>query len=124
MMKMKYSGLLVIFFMVIVASCEKETPFSPESSVVIRIRTSVDVGVQFGDFSERLTVDPGVLDIVLLKGAKLEFFGENEGEVIVNLDTLVVQNGDHLVYVVTEETKVPEQKECEVWPERCLDQGG
>lgn len=116
-------SILSIILLIFGWGCEKSTVFDRDSAIKVRIKSSELVTVQIdGNIrTELLGSTDSVnryLGFMLLEGSRISFSGmQVDGEVIVNLDTLVLVSGATITYVVSESTRVPEDRFCEVWPE-------
>lgn len=116
-------SILPIILLVFGLGCEKTDVFNPESAIEIRIKSSESVTVQIdGNIRMELLGSKDTLGsylgFTLLEGARISFSGpQADGKVIVNLDTLALASGSTITYVVSENTRVPEDRFCEVWPD-------
>lgn len=113
------------FFAAVVAllfgRCEKGQDFNPDEAVEIRISASIPTYISFGSYEGQLT-DTDTVDVVLVKGTEIELLGlQGNGNVKINLNAISINQGEEKTYVVSDETTVPEDRVCEVWPERCDD---
>lgn len=116
-------SILSIILLVFGLGCEKTDAFNPESAIEIRIRSSESVTVQIdGNIRTKLLGSKDTLGhylgFVFLEGTRINFSeSQIDGHVIVNLDTLALASGSTITYVVSENTRVPEDRFCEVWPD-------
>lgn len=119
--------LLVLPFVWFFVACEKQSSFDIDSAIDVRVKSFTEVGVQVsGNVS--ITLQPSNdtlnnnIDFMLAPGSEIVFSSGSDGEVVVNLDTLWVEAGVAKLYRVSEGTRVPEDRFCEVWPDRreCL----
>lgn len=113
---------IVIPILLAFMSCEKESAFDFNSAMEVRIKSSTNVTVQVGgNISMQLPASNDTLsnhvDFLLAPGTEILFLRSGNGEVIINLDTLRLQEGVTASYVISETTRVPDGRICEVWPE-------
>lgn len=117
-------SMLSIILFIFGWGCEKSSVFDRESAIEVRIKSSEFVTVQIdGNIRTELLGSKDTLGsylgFMLMEGARISFSGSQvDGQVIVNLDTLALASGTTITYVVSENTRVPEDRFCEVWPDR------
>src|SRR5690554_5881548 len=102
-------SILSIILLIFGWGCNKSEYFDPESAIEVRIRSSESVTVQIErNIRTELLGSKDTLGhylgFLLLEGSRISFSGmQVDGEVIVNLDTLVLASGATTTYIVSEE---------------------